>query len=231
MNWLVQHKFVAMLAAVLLLVVGFPLTRGQPIAKALYIVLYSVVFCSAVVAVSRKKNPLRLAIALGAPTLVLGWITLTVPVLGEFSSAVLFHCCAVVFLIFLVTTVLRSIYAESQISTDSVCGAFCGYLIVGLVFAHLYCLTEIMAPRSFRGPEDVVARLGVHEERYFVLVYFSLVTLTTVGYGEITPGSELTRSLAVVEAILGQFYIAVLIADLIGKKLSQAVIVQSAKEP
>ena len=49
------------------------------------------------------------------------------------------------------------------------------------------------------------------------------VTLATVGYGDITPATELARSLAVVEAIVGQFYIAVLIADLIGKKLSQAV--------
>jgi voltage-gated potassium channel len=65
--------------------------------------------------------------------------------------------------------------------------------------------------------------LQVHEDRYFFLVYFSLVTLATVGYGDITPATELTRSLAVVEAILGQFYIAVLIADLIGKKLTQSV--------
>jgi voltage-gated potassium channel Kch len=65
--------------------------------------------------------------------------------------------------------------------------------------------------------------LQVNEDRYFLLAYFSLVTLATVGYGDITPATELARSLAVVEAIVGQFYIAVLIADLIGKKLSQAV--------
>ena len=59
--------------------------------------------------------------------------------------------------------------------------------------------------------------------RLFHLSYFSLVTLTTLGYGDITPLSHGTRGLAVVEAIMGQFYIAVLIGDLIGKRVATAL--------
>jgi hypothetical protein len=112
-----------------------------------------------------------------------------------------------------------------------VCGALCGYLVVGLIFGHLYCLIELARPHSFHGPLEVRMQLETHGERYFLLVYFSLVTLTTVGYGEIAPASELARSLAAVEAILGQFYLAVLIADLIGKRLAAGQRSTTAQPP
>src|SRR5204863_7015600 len=101
-------------------------------------------------------------------------------------------------------------------SADSIYGAFCGYLLVGLIFGHLYRCLEALSPGSFHGNADFMAH--VQDERYthFLLVYFSFVTLTTVGYGDITPASEATRGLAVVEAVIGQFYLAVLIGELIG---------------
>jgi hypothetical protein len=223
MTWLVQHRFLTMLVALLLLLVGFPLSRELVAGKLVYDVLYTVVYISAVVAVFRKRTLRRLAIVLGAPTIVLSWVAATVSDLPALPTAILYHSFAIVFLVFVVVTVLQSVYSESRISTDSVCGAFCGYLVVGIVFGHVYCLVEAARPGSFHGSDEFVAHLQVNEDRYFLLAYFSLVTLATVGYGDITPATELARSLAVVEAIVGQFYIAVLIADLIGKKLSQAV--------
>jgi hypothetical protein len=223
MTWLVQHRFLTMLVALLLLLVGYPVSREWIAGKILYDVLYTIVCISAVIAVFRKRALRRLAILLAAPTVLFNWVIVTIPDMQGLATAILFHSFAIVFLMFVVVAVLQSIYQESKISSDSVCGAFCGYLIVGIVFGHGYCLIEAAHPGSFRGPADAVAVLQAHQERRFLLVYFSLVTLATVGYGDITPATELTRSLAVVEAILGQFYIAVLIADLIGKKLTQAV--------
>ena len=223
MTWLVQHRFLTMLVALLLLLVGFPLSRELVAGKLVYDVLYTAVYISAVIAVFRKRTLRRLAIILGAPTIVLSWVAVTVSGLPALPTAILYHSFAIVFLVFVVVTVLQSVYSESQISTDSVCGAFCGYLVVGIVFGHVYCLVEAARPGSFHGSDEFVAHLHINEDRFFLLAYFSLVTLATVGYGDITPATELARSLAVVEAIVGQFYIAVLIADLIGKKLSQAV--------
>jgi voltage-gated potassium channel len=223
MTWLVQHRYLTMLVALLLLLVGFPISRDLVAGRLVYDLIYTAVFASAVIAVFRKRTLRRLAILLGAPTVVFSWIATNVPDLPALPTAILFHLFAIVFLVFIVVTVLQSIYNESRITSDGICGAFCGYLVVGIVFGHAYCLIEAAHPGSFRGPADVVANLQIHEDRYFLLIYFSLVTLATVGYGDITPATELTRSLAVVEAIVGQFYIAVLIADLIGKKLSQAV--------
>jgi hypothetical protein len=69
-------------------------------------------------------------------------------------------------------------------------------------------------------------QLQEDDRDHLMLTYFSFVTLTSVGYGDITPGSRTVRSLAVLEAIIGQFYIAVLIGELIGKRVSQAVLGQ-----
>src|SRR5262249_51723566 len=95
--------------------------------------------------------------------------------------------------------------------------------LVALVFAHLYCLVEVATPHAFAASKTVP--LGWPDldpdRRQFLLVYFSLCTLTTVGYGDVTPATDLVRGLAVIEAVLGQFYLAVIIADLVGKRAAQ----------
>jgi voltage-gated potassium channel Kch len=92
-----------------------------------------------------------------------------------------------------------------------------------LAFGHLYCLLDAIAPGSLRGNAEFAIELGDGETRFFRLTYFSLATLTTLGYGDFIPATDAARGLAVVEAILGQFYIAVLVAELIGRRVSQAL--------
>jgi hypothetical protein len=75
-----------------------------------------------------------------------------------------------------------------------------------------------VAPGSFGGLPPAAG--GPHA--HFLLTYFSFVTLTTVGYGDITPAGDTARALAMIEAVAGQFYLAVLIAELVGKRLAQA---------
>jgi hypothetical protein len=143
--------------------------------------------------------------------------------LTQTPIAVGFQLVAAIFLSFTVATILRTVYREGQVSADSVFGAFCGYVLVGVAFGHLYGLSDLVAPGSFQAREEFVAQFQDPNRRHFLLTYFSLVTLTTVGYGDITPATDLARGLAAVEAIVGQFYIAVLVAELIGKRVAQAL--------
>jgi hypothetical protein len=110
-----------------------------------------------------------------------------------------------------------------QISPDAIYGVFCGYVLVGLAFSHLYCLTESPNSGSFQGNEQFSTQLQEEDRQYPTPVYFSMVTLTSAGYGDITLGSRIAPTLAVVETIVGQFYIAVLIGELIGKRVSHAM--------
>jgi hypothetical protein len=101
-----------------------------------------------------------------------------------------------------------------------VLGAFCGYLLLGVLFGHLYCIMEYSTPGSFEGRGLVPQLLPAGGRLHYILTYFSMITLTTLGYGDIVPATDAARGLSAVEAITGQFYIAVLIAELIGRRFA-----------
>jgi voltage-gated potassium channel len=223
MSWLLRRRFLALLLTLILLVVVYPVSRDFFGTGLLYEALVTLVFLAGFLVIFARRASRVTALILGLPTLVLNWQARLLPNLSGPPLAISFHVFAALFLGFTASVILREIYKEERVSADSVYGAFCGYLVVALAFGHLYCLVEIVTPGAFVGSVEFTAQLRDEELRYFQLVYFSLVTITTVGYGDITPRSGAARALASVEAVLGQFYVAVLIAELIGKRVAQAV--------
>src|SRR5262249_27659621 len=150
-------------------------------------VVLTLVFGAAFLIVFRLQ-PLRwVALALAVPTVVGAWVGYAVPGLPRAPVDIVFHLSAV--LLFTVTTgtILRTIYREAEVTANSVYGAFCGYVLIGVTFGHLYCVIESAAPGSFRGGPDLAGQLRDEDRRHAVLTYFSLITLTTVGYGDVTP--------------------------------------------
>jgi hypothetical protein len=206
-----------------MLLIVYPLLRSAFSTRMLLDVLLTIVFLAAFFMIFSQSHLRLLALVLAVPTLVGAWIHYVLPGLPRLPLLVSFHVVAALFFGLTVMTVLRAIHKEEGVSADAIYGALCGYVLVGLTFGHLYCLTESLNPGSFQGNEQFSTQLQEEDRQYFTFVYFSLVTLTSVGYGDITPGSGIARSLAVVEAIIGQFYIAVLIGELIGKRVSQAM--------
>jgi hypothetical protein len=191
--------------------------------------LITIVFLAALLAIFAESAFRLVALVLGIPTIVGVWIDYVLPGLPRLPLVVGFHLVAALFFGFTVATILRAVHKEVTVSADAIYGAFCGYLLVGLAFGHLYCVMEFINPGSFKGSEELSTQLQVQAGHHALLTYFSLVTLTSVGYGDITPGSGAVRSLAVIEAMIGQFYIAVLIGELIGKRVSQAMSVQNSR--
>ena len=104
---------------------------------------------------------------------------------------------------------------ESRIDMNLINGAISVYLLMGICFSHLYALIFALDPEAFRGIAEGAAT-GTQ------FVYFSFVTLTTLGYGDITPVSSWGGSFAMLEALLGQIYLTVLVARLVGMHISQA---------
>jgi voltage-gated potassium channel len=223
MNWLLRRRFQALLIAVVLLIVVFPMLRGVYGERLLFHVLVTLVYLAALFAVFTKRTLRWAALLLGTPTLIGIWTGYVLPGISHLPLVVGFHLLGALFLGFCVVTILRAAFAQAAVSSDSVYGAFCGYVLIGLAFGHLYCVVEALTPGSFTGSEAV----KIHSENVgwgrFQLAYFSFMTLTTVGYGDITPSSDAAKGLAMVEAIIGQFYIAVLVAELIGKRMAQAL--------
>jgi voltage-gated potassium channel Kch len=99
-------------------------------------------------------------------------------------------------------------------------GAIVTYLLIGLVFSLAYSLIDALVPGSFAVAGSATTPVAGGAESDLRWVYYSLVTLTTLGYGDITPISELARRLAVLEALIGQLFVAVLIARLVSLEIA-----------
>ena len=110
----------------------------------------------------------------------------------------------------------RHVFGGQQVDRNTLYGAMCVYLLMGLGWATLYTLLFDYVPGAFTGVESP-GHLAVFDD----FLYFSFVTLASLGYGDITPAAPLARTLAYLEVIAGQFYIAIMVAGLVGLYLSK----------
>jgi hypothetical protein len=117
------------------------------------------------------------------------------------------------FYLFTVAHVLRYVLAPGQVTTDKIHGAIAAYILIGLLWAAIYTFLEDVHPGSFSSGATGTSIKQLPPED---LIYFSFVTLTTTGYGDIAPATAHARSLAILEQLAGTFYIAILIARLTG---------------
>lgn len=118
------------------------------------------------------------------------------------------------FLGYVFVLIIREVLSDRAVSYDTIAGAACAYVLFGIAFAQVYVLVELLAPGSFEIPASFT--VGPDGDQRASLAYFSLATLTTVGYGDIHPTRPGVGALAVTEAIVGQLYLAVTVARLVG---------------
>ena len=131
------------------------------------------------------------------------------------------HVTSMLFLTFVVAMILQSLMTQSAVTKDSIAGAFCGYVLMGVIFAEIFCLLELNVPNSFQVGLTFPDWTDDPLQRWLTLEYFSLTTLTTLGFGDVIPITPAARGLAVFEAICGQFYLAVLVAGLVNLRASR----------
>ena len=120
-----------------------------------------------------------------------------------------------VFLALAIFNTLRQVAVGNDISPNRIIGATCVYLMLGVLWSVAYSVLDYSQPGSFAGLTEPASPAWNPD-----WVYFSFVTITTLGYGDILPLTQSARSLAFAEAIVGQFYIAVLVAGLVGAYIS-----------
>jgi hypothetical protein len=215
-------RYAAVLAASLLLAVAQPLMSGLFEENKSFDVFFSLLIAAVLLLVIEERKHRRIAITLGLASFLGIWVSHG---LGGAAGGILLvgsHLFAVGFFTFVLYRILCGIFV-SQASGDAIFGAVCGYLLLGIIWSVLFSALETTAPGSFqvpapRGAEIVAPRLARSD-----LVYYSFITLATVGYGDVTPVTPLARTLAWIEAITGQFYLATLVAGLVGFKVARAM--------
>jgi voltage-gated potassium channel Kch len=159
---------------------------------------------------------------LAIPTLALSAVSnLDAWPLDNISILYLVFLCT--FVGFAIVAVIREVLLADRITIHTISGAIVVYLLIGLLWAFMFYLAEGQFPGSFSITQELNPNQDISSALFADLTYFSLITLTSTGYGDISPIADWSRTLAALEAILGQIFLAVLVAWLVGKFLSHQV--------
>lgn len=216
-------KFTLLFLSLILLFVLYPAAAELGQGAALLDISGSLILLAAVYAIARQRRAKWAAVILAAATLAANWggnivHSRALDLITCLSYAAFFAFAAIV--------ITRNILSEQQVTFDVIIGGACVYMILGLVWANLFTLLAFIQPNAFGGI-GVQAEILREQSSWFSadnadLIYFSFTTLSTLGYGDIVPSSHATRSLAALEAILGQLYLTVLVARLVGLHIARA---------
>jgi Ion channel len=213
--WWEEKGLTGMLVLLVLAIfVALPLETLNLLSPTVVGVVMTLLLVSGVVAMTGRGPSTWIVGAFALASLVARWITVIHP--GR-TVAIWDLCLAMVALALLTAFVLRQVFRGGPITGDRIRGSILAYLLLGIIWCLAYQLINLLVPGAFRFPEPQVlipGRLSHH------LVYFSFITLTTVGYGDVTPVYPIARTLAAAEALVGQLYPAILIGRLVSLQIS-----------
>jgi len=152
--------------------------------------------------------------------LALALLTVTFTAIDIFFDSIVIELClnAVVLLFSIGSAVIAAqhVFGANKIDRNLLFGTMCVYLLMGLIWAILYGLIFQFLPGSFNGIQGIDGKAPMD-----TLLYFSFITLASLGYGDITPVAPLARTLAYLEVVGGQLYIAIMLAGLVGLFLNE----------
>lgn len=174
---------------------------------------------SALHAISGRRWLRGFVIVVGVSAIILGTLARELNVefafpFGTLAKALLFG--------FVIVIIFKDVLKRSEVDMDAVFGACCVYLLMGLAWESVYLWVEWRIPNSFALPAGTPAAAGDlgAAASQTDLLYFSLITMTTIGYGDITPKSPPARILAALQGLVAQLYLAIIIARMVGMELA-----------
>jgi hypothetical protein len=208
-----RRRFFILLLSLMALILITPLFQEFSGVQVVWNIFLTGILLSGVHAVSEKKRSVYIASLLALPMLVYLWS----PYLIESNRYVVIvgGLCGVLFFAYMIVNILFFIFRQDKVTRDLISGAAVVYLLMAIMWTFIYRIIETVHPGSFTLPIT-----SIYERTRFV--YFSLVTITTLGYGDIVPKTSLARSLATLEAVVGQLYLVTTVAWLVGVRVSQS---------
>ncbi len=212
-----RGNFFYLLFSLLLLLLLAPLFEETFIGFITVDIGYSVVLLAAVYAVSEKKRLFTLALVLVVPIIVARWSN---HFLNNDSLALVSNSLTLVFFVFIVCAMLSHVLRDEKVTADKIYGALSVYLLIGVTWALLFTVIEGIRPQSFLIEHTQITSISEYIPHF---IYYSFVTLTTLGYGDITPLTPAAKSFSYMEAVTGQMYVAVLIARLVGLHIAHSI--------
>ena len=195
-----------LLVALLILLLAAPQAAGHPMHRISLSMLVALVLLAGAYAVSHRAWQRVFALSLALLWLVSrSWDIAALPDQPELGSSLAFMA----FCAFTVGVLLWRVVTTDRVDFEEVCALPSIYLLLAIIWAFSYYVIEVLYPGSFEGP----AYGGVSTS--FEFIYFSLTTITTLGFGDIAPVGPTVRIWATLEAATGVFFMALLVARLV----------------
>jgi hypothetical protein len=213
---LMHGRSIYLLVSWLALVAIGPWLTENIVGRGLWELLFTLVALSSIHMLRINPAAAMISGLLALPTLASLWLRQAIPALRLSQVAMVL---LTLFLLNTTVTVLLRVFTEEPVTVDTLSAALCVYLLMGYLWGSLYGLMYVVSPGGFQLPvwwtpsnqQGIATDVPMN-----LMTYFSFTTLTTLGYGDVLPIGAAARAAVILEAVLGHFYLAVLVARLIG---------------
>ena len=204
-----RFSAIELLIALVAMFASFPFLERLRLGPLVESVLLTIVLLSAVLAIAGRGTVLVVALILAVPPLTCRWVNHFFP---DVLPPEVFLIGAIILVVFVIYRLLLFVLRAASVDTEVLCASISAYLLLGLGWTFAYWLVAELIPGAFALN---AATGGSGSMKGFNGFYYSFVTLSTVGYGDITPVANVAKMLAAMEAMTGVLYVAVLIARLV----------------
>lgn len=204
-----DHGLAALLVLLVLYVfIIYPLLGGDQMTNGVVSVSFSLILIAGIVATSHHRAVRLGIVALACIAFASHWLNV---ILGLRITHMISAAAAVLFFAMQTWFISARVFRPGVVNIYRILGAVALYLILGLLWADAYLFLYLAAPNTFHMEPGT----QIYEPPISEMVYFSFVTLTTLGYGDIVAVTPIARSLVMLEGLVGQLYPAILLARLV----------------
>ena len=207
-----KERFLTLICLILGTIVLVPILKEFAAFRIFLDIFITAIYISMVYTVSHKKRHLYIGVLLAMAMLISLW-------LQYFHQSNLFlaigRICGILLLIMVIINTLTFIFKSEDVTIEVIYAAMLVYLLMALMWSFVYILLVLINSASFN------VTLSPSQDYQMRFIYYSFVTITTLGYGDITPATELASSFSILEAVVGQLYLVVVVAWLVGMHSSK----------
>jgi hypothetical protein len=209
---LLEARFLVLLILILLMLVLTPFLDEFIETRILMDVFLTAIFIFIIYSIRLKRSQAIIAFVLVLPLIIATWSTYFVEIK---TLSMLTRIFGALFFAYAAINILHIIVKSEKVTRETIFAAIFAYLLIALMWAFLYMILELVSPGSFSFPDKGFQGETMRYE------YLSFVTITTLGYGDITPVTDKASALVIIEAVIGQIYLVVLVAWLVGMHVSR----------
>jgi len=211
-----RRRFLVLLISLLFFLLLMPFLSETSIYSYSFDLSFSLVMIFCLYIIGHNRPLLLIAIILAASSIILNWIKAFSSL--DYLLLAIDYFITMSFLALITIMALSYVIKDKVITNSTLCGAICCYLLLGLTWSFLYLLIDYFDPSAFTTLGTIQVLDDTSLQKY---IYYSYITLTTLGYGDIVPNANLAKTFSWLEAVIGQIYLTVLIARLVGLHIAQ----------